>query len=78
MRSQAPPYIECKCYPAPAWGLGQEFRERRDTGEVILVCKRCDGLWDHRVTDRIIESVMGPRRPDAGNSGAAAADLMPG
>ena len=69
-----PRYIECKCHHDPAY-LEQEiaarrwvheYRERRDTREVILVCLRCDGLWEHGATDRIIERIMRPRRPDAG------------
>ena len=72
MLIHAPPYSECKCNHDPAW-LEQEiaarrwvheYRERRDTGEVILVCLRCDGLWDHRATDRLIERIMSPHRPE--------------
>jgi hypothetical protein len=66
--------VECKCDHDPAYleqeiaarRWGHEYRERRDTREVILVCLRCDGLWDHGATDRIIERIMRPRRPDTG------------
>jgi hypothetical protein len=35
-----------------------EYRERRDTGEVVLVCLSCFGLWNHRFTDQIIAMVQ--------------------
>jgi hypothetical protein len=34
-----------------------EYRKRQGGGEYVLVCLRCDGLWDHRATDRLIESI---------------------
>jgi hypothetical protein len=48
-----------------------EYRERRDTGETVLVCLKCNGLWDHRATDRVIEFVMrAPADPWTSRQGA--------
>jgi hypothetical protein len=35
----------------------QEWRKRAD-GEYVPICRRCNGLWDHRATDRLIERVQ--------------------
>jgi len=76
-----PPYSECKCDHDAAY-LEQEiaarrwvheYRERRDTGEIVLVCLTCDGLWDHRATDRLIERIM---RRRAGPALIAALDTI--
>ncbi len=40
----------------------QEYRTRQSNGEYVLVCRCCNGLWDHRATDRLIEKICGPRR----------------
>jgi hypothetical protein len=61
-----PPYSECKCDHDPAYLLQEiaarrwihEYRERRDTGEIVLVCLSCFGLWNHRFTDQIIAMVQ--------------------
>jgi hypothetical protein len=71
MRSHPPPYTECKCDHGPAGRWGHEYRERLDPKrdpkldikEVILVCLRCDGLWNHKATAKIIERIMSRRQP---------------
>ena len=70
MLIHAPPYSECTCGHDPAY-LEQEiaaqrwvheYRERRDTGEVILVCLRCDGCGIMGRPDRLIERITSPRQ----------------
>ncbi|RXH34363.1 hypothetical protein [Bradyrhizobium nanningense] len=38
-----------------------EFRERKDNREMVLVWTRCNGIWDHRWTDEIVESCILPQ-----------------
>lgn len=35
----------------------QEYREL--DGKTVLVCVKCDGAWDYRATDRLIEKICG-------------------
>lgn len=60
------PYGECECnhtadhiiQEITAHRQVQEYRERADTGEVILVCTECGGLWEHGATSKVIERIM--------------------
>jgi hypothetical protein len=58
----------CRCHYGPddfaRWiaekpmpRVPHEYRTDRDTG-YVLVCKQCNGLWDHRVTDRLFEFIQ--------------------
>jgi hypothetical protein len=45
-----------------------EYRIDDQSGEYVLVCLSCDGLWDHSATDRVIALVMDPYYQKAGEA----------
>jgi hypothetical protein len=55
---------QCLCHHEAEWlaaeiTAGRYPQEYRDTANgYVLVCRKCEGLWDHRATDRVIEHVM--------------------
>jgi hypothetical protein len=48
---------KCPCQPASEPVPRHEFRKHAITDEYVLVCTRCDALWDHKQSDEIISRI---------------------
>ena len=54
---QLQPHDAADLHREIAAGPVQAFRKHKDTGETVLVCLTCGGLWNHKATDRLIERI---------------------
>jgi hypothetical protein len=60
---------KCQCDHDAGWlrqeiaarRLVHEYRTNIATGKAVLVCTKCQGLWDHAATDRLMEPICEPR-----------------